>query len=291
MLGAKVEDVADLRWPLLASPKLDGIRAIWWEGQFYSRKMKPIPNQAITLAMQEFEDKAGGMYHAGLNGLDGELVCGDPCNKLCFNTTTSVVMTRTAPATNLRFYVFDRVDMNLSFARRYQSMPDTLPPFVYILNQELVRNSEALESFENHAVNLGYEGVILRNPEGHYKQGRSTLKEQGLLKLKRFEDDEALVIGFEELMHNDNEAKIDERGYTKRSSHKANKVPMNTLGALIVVWKGVQFNIGSGFTAGMRAEIWKNQKYYLGKQAKFKYLPVGLLEAPRHPVFLGWRED
>jgi len=293
MLGATVENIGALRWPLLGSPKLDGIRAIWLEGQFFSRTMKPIPNQALTIAMQELEDQMGGMYAGGLNGLDGELIYGDPCDKLCFNKTTSAVMTRNAPPDFIRFYVFDRIDLTgtKTFSSRIQEIPRELPHCVEVLQQTMLLNSLQLVEFEEATVAQGYEGVILRHPAGKYKQGRSTFNEHGLLKVKRFKDAEATVVGFEELMHNDNEAKLDERGYSKRSSHKENKVPMGTLGSLQVKWKNVVFNIGSGFTQEWRDRIWKNQKNYLGKLVKFKYLEVGLLNAPRHPVFLGFRQD
>ena len=292
MLGASVEDMGKLRFPLLASPKLDGIRAIWWEGQFYSRTMKPIPNQALTIAMQEVEEVLGGMYSANLNGLDGELIAGSPCDSLCFNRTTSAVMTRNSSADNITFHVFDRINDPRGFHDRYRSLPFTLEASLLTCVPHVIcSNVESLMGFEELCVDQGYEGIILRHPKGLYKRGRSTFNEHGLLKLKRFEDAEALVVGFEEKMHNANEAKEDERGYMKRSSHKDNKVPTGTLGALIVDYNGKTFNIGSGFTDVQRAEIWSNKDHYIGQMAKFKYLKVGMLDAPRHPVFLGWRRD
>jgi DNA ligase-1 len=66
---------------------------------------------------------------------------------------------------------------------------------------------------------------------------------------------------------------------------------MGRLGALIVEWEGKLFNIGTGFTDAERIDIWNRKEQYHGKQAKFKYLPVGVKDLPRHPVFLGWRLD
>ena len=43
-------------------------------------------------------------------------------------------------------------------------------------------------------------------PNAPYKQGRSTVREGYLLKVKTFLDDEATVVRFEERMHNGNEA-------------------------------------------------------------------------------------
>jgi DNA ligase-1 len=39
-----------------------------------------------------------------------------------------------------------------------------------------------------------------------------------------------------------------------------------------------------------RSQIWRHQTDYLGRIAKIKYFAVGMKDAPRHPVFLGWRD-
>ena len=83
-------------------------------------------------------------------------------------------------------------------------------------------------------------------------------QKKGLLKVKRFEDGEAGILAVEEQMHNGNEATTNELGRTQRSSHKENKVPMGTLGALVCkdVETGIQFNIGTGFTDEVRQQLW-----------------------------------
>ena len=132
----------------------------------------------------------------------------------------------------------------------------------------------------------------MRDPNGLYKQGRSTLKQGWLLKVKRFLDAEAVVVGLVEKMHNNNEATLDERGYTKRSSHKENKVLANTLGAL-TVYSGEfgEFDIGTGLDDNLRQLIWNNKGDYVGKLVKFKYFPIGIKDKPRLPVFLGFRHE
>ena len=69
------------------------------------------------------------------------------------------------------------------------------------------------------------------SPDGPYKCGRSTVREGYLLKLKRFADGEAVILGCCEQMHNANAAQQDAFGRTKRSSHKDNKIGKATLGA------------------------------------------------------------
>jgi DNA ligase-1 len=115
------------------------------------------------------------------------------------------------------------------------------------------------------------------------------LKEGTLLKLKRFVDSEYEIVGFEERMHNGNEATKDELGNTKRSSHQENKVGRGDLGALVLRCDAGTFNCGTGFTDAMRAEIWANRDGYLGKLAKVKSFLIGVKTLPRFPTFLGFR--
>ena len=281
LLGASVDDLSQVRFPCFASTKLDGIRAIWFGKEFLSRTLKTIPNRALQAAAAAANIPSGW---------DGELICGEPNGATVFSQTTSAVMTINGSAERIRFFTFDNCEDLGEFGRRLDSLYD-ISPLVVKLDQTLIDNVDDLFCFEQVSLSMGYEGVVLRSPSGLYKHGRSTLREQYLLKLKRFADAEATIIGFEELLHNANEASRDERGYTKRSSHLENKLPMGVLGAIVVSMGSVQFNIGSGFTARERADIWNNRDEYLGKLVKFKSLKIGVKDAPRHPVFLGFRLD
>jgi DNA ligase-1 len=150
-------------------------------------------------------------------------------------------------------------------------------------------NSAALDAYEAECLQQAYEGVMVRTPGGRYKAGRSTVKEALLLKVKRFVDAEAVVVGVEELQHNDNEAVRDALGHSKRSSHQAGKTGAGVLGAMVVRDRhGIVFKIGTGFTAAMRAELWRQD--LTGRLAKYKYQSVGTKVAPRHPVFIGFRD-
>lgn len=269
-----------LRYPLMVSPKLDGVRAIVRGNVVYSRNNKPIRNADVQAKFGQYE------------GFDGELILGSPTAEDCFRRTMSTVMSADAPGELVTFHVFDHV---LSPADPWWIRFDRIFQLGYGEGVSPVEHANVLShahlaELESQIVGAGFEGVMLRDRNAPYKHGRSTAKEGGLLKLKRFMDIEAMVVGFEERLHNANEAKTDELGYTSRSSHKANMVPMNTLGALVVQWNGVTFNVGTGFTDAERDEVWANRPNYRGKFAKVKFLNVGLKELPRHPVFLGWRE-
>jgi DNA ligase-1 len=128
------------------------------------------------------------------------------------------------------------------------------------------------------------------------------------LKIKPFVDAEAVVVGVEELMHNENEAEMSQLGLQKRSSHKDGKVPSGKLGALVCVpysgeydiarMQGSQperiiprFRIGTGFDDATRHLLWAQREELFGRIVKYNSMQHGTLDAPRHPVFLGFRAE
>jgi DNA ligase 1 len=276
---AKDYDPSVQRYPVYASAKLDGIRAYVKNGVVLSRSNKPIPNKYVQQLFGDYED------------FDGELVVGDPTDAMCFRNTTKGVMS-VEGTPDVRYFVFDVLTHPHRAFRERRPLAIPHDRHVVLHEHRFLVNDLELQAFETECLIEGYEGVILRCPEAPYKQGRSTVKEGGMLKVKTFVDSEAIVIGFEERMHNLNEAMISETGHTKRSSHKDNKVGHGDLGVILARWvenSDVIVRIGIGFTMGERERIWREQDELLGAIAKFKYFPVGGYEAPRHAVFLGFR--
>lgn len=268
----------DVEYPCLIQPKFDGIRCIAINGAAYSRKMKLIPNQFIQ---KFFSDN-------NLHGLDGELMIhGD------FNKVQSAVMSEDGEP-NFYYAVYDYWDSDQPYKVRAGIYVNKVlairqPERVKNTQSILVSSPESVETELQFFIDNGYEGAMLRKLDGKYKQGRSTFKEGYLLKLKRFFDDEAVVIGFEEKMTNTNIKEVDERGYSKRSSKKEGLVPANTLGSLQVDWNGVIFNIGSGFNDEQRQDIWDNRDKYVGKLVTFKYQELSGYNVPRFPTFKNFR--
>lgn len=278
-----------IKFPKLASTKLDGIRAVVLNGQLLSRKLKLIPNK-YTRSLFE---------HPEYEGLDGELIVGSPTDPKCFNKTTSGVMSEGGEP-EVYFYVFDQIpefcgmSETTPFHKRYGDLKDTMPlKRVVLVNQQVVNNYGELLDFEERCLEEGYEGVIIKDLESPYKYGRSTVREGYMLKIKRYKDSEAKVIGFEELMSNTNQAVVNKLGKTERSNHKEGLVPQDTLGALVVedLRTRVQFHIGTGFDQELRDHLWENKDSLIGKIVKYKYFGYGQVDKPRHPVFLGFRDE
>lgn len=285
LLAVACEDVTKLNYPMLLSEKLDGIRMSVHNGICMSRSMKPIPSAAVQAKFGRCE----------YEGYDGEIIYGDKNAKDVFNKSTRACMTHEFPEeldiNELKFYVFDQINDDVYSGRWWYIRPDEQNQVIKLRNFT-VNSPEEVQELEAGFLAMGAEGVMLRSPEGRYKQGRSTLKEGILLKVKQFVDEEATIIDFEEKMHNANEATVGELGQTKRSSHQENMIPCNTLGALVVhSEKWGSFKIGTGFNDEQRQEIWDNKDKYDGQLVKFKYFAVGIVDKPRFPVYIGIRHE
>lgn len=300
MLSGKApDDLTKLNYPVAVSPKLDGFRAIVIDGVVMSRNLKPIRNKHVQSLFGWAE----------FNGFDGELIVGDPTSKSCFRDTSSGV-TRADGEPDVKFYVFD--NWNESHAP-WRTRFLTLPPhgnLIIRVEHLLVFDSDGVLEEEQRYLEQGYEGLMIRDQSGPYKQGRSTTREGFLLKLKRFEDGEALVIGMEEKMRNANEATKNALGHTQRTSHQENLVPMDTMGALVVrdLKTDVVFNIGTGFDDAERDRWWghpeRENALVMNMNdggncvmfttqdiiVKYKYFAQGSKDKPRFPTYLGIRD-
>lgn len=285
MLASPIEDTSKLKFPVLASIKLDGIRATVQGGQLLSRSLKPIPNRNIQ---KLFKNLPGG--------LDGELIYGDPSHKDCYRNTTSIVMSEDKPIEGIEFHVFDVFEPG-PFERRLGLTEEYAADYdLAFVPHKIINNEEELLEFEADALGAGHEGIMVRSLDGPYKQGRSSVKEGHLLKLKRFLESEATITGFYEEQENQNEAKTNALGRTERSSAKSGLVGKGTLGGFEVeglggTYDGIAFQVGGGFTAQMRQDYWKNRKKLVGDIVKFRYFPSGSKDRPRFPVFLGFRDE
>lgn len=290
LLAANVE-FSKLQYPLLATQKIDGVRALKIDDTLLSRSGKPIPNRLLQARLTKLlPDGADGEIVVNKGDYDGDIY-----------TTTSSVMTA-AKKCRFIFYWFDWVftspdkpykDRVADILDYHLEAVDDMITIIALI-PEVIPNKISLLDYERRVLAEGYEGVILRKPDGRYKYGRSTVSEGLLLKLKRFTDAEATIIGFEELMHNINEVQY--FGNIKRSkSPKGGMfVSGDTLGAIVasdLSSNGVKFKIGTGFTAATRSYIWNNRNDFLGKLVKYKYMGHSANSVPRSPVFLDIRSS
>jgi len=282
----EVDDCA-IPWPVYGTPKYDGIRCCIQEGKALTYRLKRIPNDHIRRQLETY----------CANGMDGELIVQHTVQDF-FNNTQSGVMSKDGKP-DFKFYVFDQMpqgrEKDIGYFKRMRSMHHGNPDggFIEYVEPVKIRNMRELRQFETGCLKKNYEGFILRTGSSPYKYGRSTLKQFWMVKYKRFIDGEARVTGFNELLANKNEKKVDKyTGLSSRTSHKKNMVPMNMLGSLnaIDVKTGVEFRV-AGFTLKQRKEIWRHRKKYMERLFTYRHQLHGAKDKPRFDTFKGWRPE
>lgn len=271
-------DLDQITYPVLGSLKLDGIRCLTINNQALSRTLKHIPNMHIF-------DKLSKLT----NRLDGELmVQGD------YSAVESAVMTRTGMP-DFTYLVFDCLDFpHHSFQARSVKLASIVKAlnlsYVKLVEQRWLNSKEEVLEFYNQAIEQGYEGLILRAVNAPYKFGRSTLKQGWMLKLKPVEDAEATIIGFEEMMHNENDTVYSALGSTVRSKHKDGLMCSGKLGSFLCQDRQGNFiSVGSGFTMEQREQFWLDKDKLRGKLITFKFQERTRDGSYRFPVFKGFR--
>lgn len=294
MLAENYDPAHPIKFPVLVSPKIDGIRCLIRWGQPLTRRLKPVPNRHISAALH------------GLPDFDGELVVGDPTKPTTWNTTSSAVMRHEGePA--FTYYVFDmnNAGNGASFESRMriaESRAGMYGPRVRYLHHHYVESWDELVITENEYIRAGYEGLMIRAIDGPYKHGRSTAKEGYLLKMKRFDDLEATVVGVTERLRHIGDGTINALGLMERDDKAEHLVGTGTLGAFICQIAGssgtecTEFQVGSGFNATQREIYWewaKTETAYdpIGKVVKIKHHGFTPDGKPRFPIFLGFRDD
>ena len=297
---------AKIKFPVMVQPKIDGVRGLNMLGPFTGRSLKSFANLHTTNFFSQ----------RGFLGFDGELAAEQECHADLCRLTTSAIGT-IAGEPWLMWHVFDYVTettRELPYVHRLSALYNRVGELsisspllaahlkpIYTIS---VSNLEQLEQAEATFLSQGYEGVILRDPNGKHKQGRSTAKEGGLLRIKRFLDAEAVVTGIVEGEANENEAQVNELGLQFRSSHKENKVANGLVGSMqarvlanvvnngeTVLVEGQVITVSPGrMTAKERAYYFENPKELIGKIAKFQFFPKGIKDKPRFPTFQSFRD-
>jgi DNA ligase-1 len=280
-------------FPVYASPKLDGFRSEVQRGVLLSRNGLPVKNHELQAryGRKEYE------------GLDVELTDGPANGVDVFHRTSSVAKKASASAVNVRMNVIDfvpdikkgngiightasRDDLRIEDRQYFlrDAAVNWLPTHIHVIKQTLIRTVAQLKVYEAKILKQGYEGVMLRRvdqgayPQKPGKQNRSTLNEFYLVRMKRFEQAEAVIIAVHPLKHNANE----ERTATgARSSKKAGIVVDATkIGSATLkdckTGKLFDTNIGAA-----RLRKWKGWPSAIGKKVRYKYQLVGTKDLPR----------
>jgi DNA ligase-1 len=299
-----------LKFPLIAQPKIDGVRALHTTGSFTGRSLKKFKNVHTS-----------NFYnHSALAGLDGELAADRETHPdLCRITSSAVGTIKGEPYT--LWWLFDYVTPETAHLPYFHRFDEQLPKRLDAIRDEapeiwhhlrlmpfkLVTSFEQLLEYENECLLAGFEGVGIRGLKAKHKQGRSTPTEGGLQRIKRFVDFEFKAHTILEGEENQNEAQINELGNTFRSSHQENKVANGMIGAIlgttldvvkdpttgaVLFEKGAEVQVSAGcLNHSERRHYFLNQADFFARTHKGKFFPKGIKDKPRFPTWQSFRDS
>lgn len=278
-----LQTMKQLTFPVIATLKLDGIRALKTH-DLVSRTLKMIPNESIRRRAMKLN-----------RGFDMELFSTD----LSYDIIESIVMSEEHErSSEIKFHLLDIYSMEAGYDERMHRMLQfegsiTWDDIVFPTLEHIWNADDLMEFFLKCEEEEG-EGICFRRVNSPYKQGRSTLKEQFLVKLSRYLRSEVTIIGFEEQMENTNSIKRNAIGKIDRSKCAGGMVSKGTLGAFLCVTedgKPVRVGTGVGLTDSLRQSVWNNKRLWLNKQITIKSKPHNMKIAPRSPIYCGRREE
>jgi DNA ligase-1 len=313
-------DESKLKFPVIVQVKIDGVRGINLKGDITGRSLKAFKNKFVA---ECFSSEC-------FRGVDGELVLGDWNRPGLCRETTGFVNRKTArdgkptKSDDFFWYAFDFLHptvidkpyidrltaLKTAHLNWYDGEEDTR---VRLVPWKLVHTLEELYAFEDECLDAGFEGVIVRDPNGLHKSGRATTKLGAYLRIKRFIDFEGKVVGMTEAMENQNEAKTNELGRTERSTHQENMIPKGMVGNIllealadveyrgkVVIQKGQEIVVGAGcMPHEQRIAAWQafaaddteSEDYIMGEIGKAKFMPHGQKDKLRMPTWLCLRAE
>lgn len=228
------------------SEKLDGVRGFWDGKQLLSR-------QGYPFSVPDYFTR-----HFPPFAIDGELFS----EREQFDNISAIVRS-TEPKGwyQLKLHVFDVPNAEGNLFKRLAVLEDHLAkypsPHIAIIKQIPIENKLHLEKFFNNIQQQGGEGVVIRNPNAPYVQGRSAQ----ILKLKAVDDEECTVV----------------------AHHKGKGKYAAKLGAITCENQRGRFRIGSGFSDKER-EI----PPPIGSIITYKYRGLTSTGKPRFATY--WRE-
>lgn len=309
--SVKPSDFDKLPYPLLGSLKKDGIRVSvsplhpddiehglvhsetgWRIDRAYLRDGSPV--FPVTRSLKSIPNRHTAALMATLPaGVDGEIGIVDENGVLHFRGTTSAIMSEDGEP-DIRLFLFDHFLAPGGKLERYQALcalKPYLPSWVQVIEQRLINNADEARAFWAEAMDLDEEGLIFCILNAPYKPHRSTLKEGYMIKAKEKKRIEIRITRVEEEEENTNEQVRDERGFAKRSTHKAGKVGKGVMGTLIGVneeeFPGQEIRVGSGFDAKTKKAFWEAPP--IGELATIEFVVKGGYDAPRNAVFIDIR--
>ena len=252
-------------------PKLDGIRCFCIvennDVKMYARSGKLITNFSQTIA-PELLKLGDGCYDGELMGSDFISLMRQAYRKEDKDTSgTYLALFDFLPLSEWR-----SKKSTMPSESRYEALLDRLAESAIDLEmvQPVERTTvdavyDEIKDQHDYYVKEGYEGAMVKFLDAPYKFGRGF----EVMKLKAFHDVDLTIQALLE-------------GTGKHSGK---------LGSVVVNYKGVDVQVGSGFSDELRTSIWSNKEEFVGRMIEVRYQEVTPDGSLRFPTFVCFRND
>ena len=258
------------KYPLLASAKFDGVRAVITPDGIYSRNWK-----RFNLHLESYFSDAIEETRKNNAILDGEIYARNlRFDELISNIRGSVIND------SIRFYAFDSCSLEewnnaktKPFSKRYS---ETVTRYRHLnriapVVQYRINNDDDLSNLFNQSISQGFEGLILRDATSAYKNGRATMKQGIIYKLKQWVTIDSKIIGFKQMM-------------------KSGKRTAKIGSYLLQTSDGIEY--AAKPAAGVTLDdTWHKRNQHLGKFAECRFMKHGVKLRPRFAHITRFRPD
>jgi len=253
---------SSMKFPCFSQRKYDGTRCVGIPDKgLFSRNRKQYPH------LKHIVDEINKLPSTCV--LDGELYS----NTLTFQEIVGIVKRETLKKGDeekqlqIKFHVYDLIN-NMPYEKRYVSLEQIFHnhsfQYLELVKTDVCENEKNMKELHAKYVEEGYEGIMLRNKNGLYKNARSI----DLQKYKEFFDDEYEVVDYKE-------GEGQEEG--------------------CVLWvcktpEGKMFNCRPRGSREDRIELFKDGKKYVGKKLTVRFQELTDEKVPRFPVGISFRD-
>ena len=264
------------------SIKRDGVRAELGNGRLKTRALKPFPNEHLPEYFEELLDLTEGNNII----LEGELY--SPSTS--FDVLSGILRSKDKDLPeDLEFYCFDILDNTVTgtqvpFSLRYQRYRG-ISATNYVSVEHYYLTVTSIGRYYQTAISQGYEGIILRNPSSMYKLGRVTHTDNIAYKMKETNSYDCTILGYEPEYTNTSESYINELGYKQKHKRKADRVPLERLGAIIADYQGQRLKVMPAMTQEEAEYFWKIKEAFIGNTIEVKGTESSKGRL-RHPVLV-----
>ena len=251
-----------IKFPCFVQRKFDGTRCVGMPGKgLFSRNRKAYPHLEHIAA--EINKLPPGVV------LDGELYS----DTLTFQEIVSLVKQETLKKgaeekqLQIKFHIYDLIN-EMPYEQRYANLQMLFNKYKFkhlvFVKTDMCESEERMKELHAAYVAEGYEGIMLRNKAGLYKNSRSA----DLQKYKEFFDDEYEVVDYKE-----------GEGLEEGCVLWVCKTPEDKL-----------FSCRPRGTREDRVELFKNGDKYVGKKLTVRFQEKTTDGLPRFPVGITFRD-